>query len=211
MVLARSNNLDFQDINGQDSNNHTHLSLWPSHHLMPNFQQVITEKYPSRQISNEDPMPIYIDCKQSGPLHVSGGLIMCDICGGIIRANYLLQHRESGACFRRANSRHEKGELGKREKKNSHCRTDLYGNKGKTCQLSDSMDSSDCQIISMLANDRPVQSSPITKGEEVNPVIEFENRNRDQLWQSNDRPIVRSLNNQDQSSISNMHKNRSLT
>jgi len=79
------------------------------------FRRLIEERYPSRKISDKDPTPISIEYAHSGPLHISGGSIMCEICGGIIRENYLQQHRDSGACSRKAKSRREKAELTRKE------------------------------------------------------------------------------------------------
>lgn len=65
-----------------------------------NIGELIAKKYPSRELTASDPAPIMINCDTKGPLNVSGGFIMCDGCGHIIRANYLSNHKSSGACER---------------------------------------------------------------------------------------------------------------
>ena len=66
----------------------------------PNLSERILKKYNSRSLQPTDPTPIPISCDTTGPLTVTKGSIMCDICGSIIRKNYLNNHRNSGACER---------------------------------------------------------------------------------------------------------------
>lgn len=67
-----------------------------------NIDQLVTNKYPNRNVASTDPIPIIINCNMNGPLNVAGGFIMCDKCGSIIRQSYLITHRSSGACGRNA-------------------------------------------------------------------------------------------------------------
>jgi hypothetical protein len=66
------------------------------------ISKIITEKYKNRPLTPSDPAPIMIPCNIDGPLNISKGVIMCDLCGSIIRKNYLQNHRKSGACSRAA-------------------------------------------------------------------------------------------------------------
>lgn len=65
-----------------------------------NLNEQISKKYKSRLVQSTDPVPIMIKCDITGPLTVTKGSIMCDFCGSIIRKNYLINHRNSGACAR---------------------------------------------------------------------------------------------------------------
>lgn len=94
-----------QDSHIQNMDNPSNIFSWIRRHPLSNFEHIISEKYPSRKISDKDPSPIFIDCNKTGPIRVSGGFVICDGCGGIIRENYLMKHRESGACDRRISKR----------------------------------------------------------------------------------------------------------
>lgn len=72
---------------------------------LANIGEIISQKYENHSISENDPTPISIDTINTGPINLSGGLIMCNICGNIIRQNYLISHRSSGACLRNAEKR----------------------------------------------------------------------------------------------------------
>jgi hypothetical protein len=65
-----------------------------------NLSERIAMKYNSRSLQSTDPTPIMINCDTTGPLNISKGSIMCDICGSVIRKTYLMNHRNSGACDR---------------------------------------------------------------------------------------------------------------
>lgn len=79
--------------------NHSHT--WLERHPLSKFEDLIKERFPGREILDTDPAPISINCDRSGPLELTGGSILCDVCGGIIRQNYLQQHKNSGACRRK--------------------------------------------------------------------------------------------------------------
>lgn len=81
--------------------------------------QIISEKYESHSISENDPTPISINTINTGPITLSGGLIMCNVCGNIIRQNYLISHRSSGACLRNAEKRKGHSEKSSINKDNS--------------------------------------------------------------------------------------------
>lgn len=67
----------------------------------------IAKKYEYRPLRSTDPMPIKLNCDTDGPLTINKESIMCNLCGSIIRKNYLTNHRESGACVRLAEKREQ--------------------------------------------------------------------------------------------------------
>lgn len=98
MAIVASNNMDeliFRETN---------LNYSP----FANLSERIAKKYKSRSLQSTDPTPIMINCDTNGPLTVTKESIMCDFCGSIIRRNYLINHRNSGACARQAEKREQK-------------------------------------------------------------------------------------------------------
>ena len=103
-----SNNGTLREISQQTGNQGFFPLSWISGSSV-DIEGILAMKYLNRKVSTNDPTPIPIDCVFSGPLKVAGGNVMCEICGGITRASYLDQHRRSGACSRKANSRRKGG------------------------------------------------------------------------------------------------------
>jgi phage terminase large subunit GpA-like protein len=64
------------------------------------IEELIAKKYPPRPIRDTDIQPQLIDPFLSGPFFVGKHFIICEHCSSIIRANYAIQHKNSGACDR---------------------------------------------------------------------------------------------------------------
>lgn len=73
--------------------------------------EMISKRYQNRNVIDTDPNPIEINCNINGPLPVSRKYILCDACGSVLRPNYLITHRESGACVRLINKYNNLGPL----------------------------------------------------------------------------------------------------
>lgn len=69
---------------------------------------LVAQKYQSRPIAPDAPQPIEITVTSEGPLSVSRGSVLCDICGSIVRQSYFSVHRSSGACARAAEKRKQR-------------------------------------------------------------------------------------------------------
>lgn len=63
-------------------------------------EEAIAKKYPPRPIRDTDVRPQMMNPFLEGPLFVGNGFIICEHCMSIIRANYAVQHKNSGACTR---------------------------------------------------------------------------------------------------------------